>query len=173
MWQFLNYPITNGEFYEGKIQINKDKKYFDFEKEIVTQNSLPETDQLFNSMERIEKNGLKNPLVIDYYEIKKKQLTYLRQGANIEKLNAVVSELNEAVLLLNDFILYRNKKFKPTFSDEEINNMIQKPIEKLIKCKNEIYKVGSIGSENASNLTSIKKTQNNSYHYSKNIIYKN
>ena len=158
MWQFLNYPITNGEFYEGKIQINKDKKYFDFEKEIVDQNSLPETDQLFNSMERIEKNGLKNKLVIDYYEIQKKQLTYLRQGANIEKLNAVVTELNEAVLLLNDFILYRNKKFKPTFSDEEINNMIQKPREKLIKCQNDIDKVGSIGSENASNVTSIKKS---------------
>ena len=145
-------------FTKEKSKSIKKKKYFDFEKEIVDQNSLPETDQLFNSMERIEKNGLKNKLVIDYYEIQKKQLTYLRQGANIEKLNAVVTELNEAVLLLNDFILYRNKKFKPTFSDEEINNMIQKPREKLIKCQNDIDKVGSIGSENASNVTSIKKS---------------
>ena len=158
MCQFLNYPITNGEFYEGKIQINKDKKYFDFEKEIVDQNSLPKSDQLFNSMERIKKNGLKNKLVVDYYEIQKKQLTYLRQGDNIEKLNAVVTELNEAVLLLNDFILYRNKKFKPTFSDEDINNMIQKPREKLIKCRNDIAQVGSIGNENASNVTSVKKS---------------
>ena len=157
LWQFLNYPITNEEFYEGKIQINKEKKYFDFEKEIAEQNALSETDQLLTSIERIEKSGLKNTLIIEDYEIKKKQLTYFRQDANINKLNAVVAELNEAVTLLNDFILYRNKKFKPSFSDEEINNMIQKPIEKLIKCKNEIYKVGSIGSENASNLTSIKK----------------
>lgn len=158
LWQFLNYPITNGEFYEGKIQINKAKKYFDFEKEIAKQKTLTKIDQLFTSAERIEKNGLKNALIVEYYDIKKKQLTYLRQNANIDKLNAIVAEMNEAVVLLNDFILYRNNKFKPTFSDEEINNMIQKPREKLIKCQNEIYKIGSTGTENASNVTSIKKS---------------
>ena len=36
--------------------------------------------------------------------------------------------------------------------------MIQKPREKLIKCQNDIYKVGAIGPENASYLTSIKKS---------------
>ncbi|SHF73024.1 Transglutaminase-like superfamily protein [Flavobacterium fluvii] len=158
LWQFLNYPITNGEFYEGKIQVNKNKKFFDFDKEIAKQNSMTEIDQLFASAERIEKNGLKNALIVEYYDVKKKQLTYLRQNANIEKLNAVVAEMNEAVVLLNDFILYRNNKFKPTFSDDEINNMIQKPREKLIKCQNEIYKVGSTGTENASNVASIKKS---------------
>ena len=85
-------------------------------------------------------------------------MTYLRQNANIEKLNAVVAEMNEAVVLLNDFISYRNNKFKPTFPDEEINNMIQKPREKLIKCRDEVYKVGSTGTENASNMASIKKS---------------
>jgi hypothetical protein len=158
LWQFLNYPITNGEFYEGKTQINKTKKYFDFEKEIAQNNALTESDQLFASVERIEKNGLKNALIVEYYEVKKKQLTYLRLNANIEKLNAVVAEMNEAVVLLNDFIFYKNNKFKPTFPDDAINNMIQKPREKLIKCQNDIYKVGAIGSENASYLTSIKKS---------------
>lgn len=158
LWQFLNYPITNGEFYEGKTQINKTKKYFDFEKEIAKNNALAATDQLFASAERIEKNGLRNALIVEYYEVKKKQLTYLRLNSNIEKLNAVVAEMNEAVVLLNDFIFYKNNKFKPTFPDEEINNMIQKPREKLIKCQNDIYKVGAIGSENASYLNSIKKS---------------
>lgn len=158
LWQFLNYPITNAEFYEGKIQINKTKKYFDFEKEIVQHNSLNPIDQLFASAERIEKNGLKNALIVEHYGIKKKQLANLRQNASIEKLNAIVAEMNEAVVLLNDFILYRNNKFRPTFSDEEINDMIQKPREKLIKCQNDIYKVGSTGPENASNLNSVKKS---------------
>ena len=158
LWQFLNYPITNGEFYEGKIQIDKSKKYFDFEKEITKQNRLSEIDRLFDSSERIEKNGLKNALIVEYYGVKKKQLTYLRQNENIEKLNAIVAEMNEAVVLLNDFILYKNNKFKPTFSDEEISNMIQKPREKLIKCQNDIYKVGSTGTENASYVNSMKKS---------------
>jgi hypothetical protein len=158
LWQFLNYPITNQEFYQGKIQINKTKKYFDFEDEIVKYNSLSEIDKLFESADRIEKNGLKNALILERYEGKRKQLTYLRQNANIDKLNSIVNEMNEAVILLNDFIHYRNNKFKPSFSDYEINNMIQTPRAKLAKCQNEIYYVGTVGNENASNVASIKKS---------------
>ncbi len=158
LWQFLNFPITNGEFYEGKTQINKTKKYFDFEKELVKQSSLSEIDQLFESAERIEKNGLKNAMIVDRYQSVKKNLTYLRQNANIDKLNGIVNEMNEAVVLLNDFIFYRNHKFKPTLPDEDIKTMIEKPREKLMKCQKDIDAVGSTGSENASNLFSIKKS---------------
>lgn len=158
LWQFLNYPITNNEFYLSKTQIDKTKKYFDFEKEIAKQSNLSEIDQLFESSERIEKNGLKNALIREEYQNKKKQLTYLRQNGNIEKMNAVVTEMNEAVVLLNDFIIYRNNKFKPALPDEQINDMIQKPREKLLKCQNDIYKIGSTGSENASNMNSMKKS---------------
>ena len=158
LWQFLNYPITNAEFYEGKTQINKTKKYFDFEKEIARQSILSEMDQLFESAERIEKNGLKNAMIVAYYENQKKHSTVLRENKNIDKLNGIVNEMNEAVVLLNDFIFYRNKKFKPTFPDDEINNMIQKPREKLIKCQNDIYTVGSTGTDNKANVSSIKKS---------------
>ena len=115
-------------------------------------------DQLFESAERIEKNGLKNAMIVAYYENQKKHSTVLRENKNIEKLNGIVNEMNEAVVLLNDFIFYRNKKFKPTFPDDEINNMIQKPREKLIKCQNDIYTVGSTGTDNKANVSSIKKS---------------
>lgn len=158
LWQFLNYPVTNGEFYGGKTQLDKTKKYFDFEKEIVLYYNISENDQLFESAGRIEKNGLKNAMILEDYNIKKKQWNNLMQNANIEKLNTIVAELNEAVVLLNDFIMYRNKKFKPTFSDEVINKMIQTPREKLAKCQKDIFNLGMVGSENKSNLISIKKT---------------
>ena len=158
LWQFLNYPITNTEFYEGKTQIDATKKYFDFEKEITKQNDLSEMDQLFESALRIEQNGLKNAMIVASYKSKKELLTFLRQSANIDKLNGIVKEINEAVVFLNDFILYKNKRFKPTLPDDEIINMIQKPREKLIKCQQDIYTVGSTGAENTANLLSIKQT---------------
>ena len=158
LWQFLNYPVTNGEFYEGKIHVNKSKKYFDFEREIAKYNNLSQTDQLFESAQRIEKNGLKNALIIERYDGKKKQLVHSRKNTNIDKLNSIVSEMNEAVALLNDFIHYRNQQFKPTFSDVEINNMIQTPRQKLVKCQNDIYAIGDVGDENRSNLLVIKKS---------------
>lgn len=158
IWQFLNYPITNEEFYEGKIQINKNKKYFDFEKEITKYKAMSEVDQLYAAAERIEKNGLKNAMILKRYEGKKRQLLHLQKNTNIEKLNIIVNEMNEAVVLLNDFIHYRNNKFSPVFSDEEISNMIEIPVDRLAKCQNEIYSVGSVGAENTAKVSSIKKS---------------
>lgn len=160
LWQFLNYPITNQEFYDGKTQTNKSKKYFDFEKELAKYNSLTEVHQVFESAERIQKNGIKNALILERLEGKKKQLISLRENTNIEKLNSIVADYNEAIILLNDFIYYRNNKFKPTLPDDEIQKMIEKPKEKLIKCQDAIYIVGSVGNENSSNLTALKKSIN-------------
>ncbi|GGA79236.1 hypothetical protein GCM10008015_19940 [Flavobacterium palustre] len=157
MWQFLNYPVTNAEFYGGKTQLDKTKKYFDFEKEIALYYKISENDQLFESAARIEKNGLKNAMILEYYNMTKKQWNNTMQNANIDKLNVVVNEYNEALLLLNDFIMYRNKKFKPTFPDEKTQQMIQTPREKLAKCQNDIFKIGTVGSENASNMSSLKR----------------
>ncbi|OAB28180.1 Transglutaminase-like superfamily protein [Flavobacterium fryxellicola] len=158
LWQFLYYPITNSEFYAGKVQINTSKKYFDFEREISKYNAMSETDQLYAAAERIEKNGLKNALVLERYDFKKKKLEYLRRNANIEKLNAIVNEMNLAVILLNDFVHYRNNQFKPTFSDDEISKMIQTPQEKLAKCQDAIYAVGPVGSESSAYVASVKKS---------------
>ena len=54
--------------------------------------------------------------------------------------------------------MYRNKKFKPTFSDEVISDMIQNPKDKLVKCQNDIFSLGTVGSENTSNVISLKNT---------------
>jgi hypothetical protein len=94
LWQFLKYPITNAEFYEGKTKEDKTRNYFDFEKKQATHNSLSEVDQLFESSERIEKNGLKNALIVTYYQTQRQNLTALRQNINVQKLNAVVNDMN-------------------------------------------------------------------------------
>ncbi len=157
LWQFLNYPINNQEFYEGKIQIDKTKKYFDFEGELTRYNQLSETNKLFETIKRMENNGVKNAMIAERLDIKKKNLAYLRQSSSIDKLNAVVNDYNQAIVMLNDFIYYRNNKFKPTLADGEIKRMIQIPRDMLVKCQEGIFSVGYVGSENASNLNSIKK----------------
>lgn len=161
LWQFLNYPITNQEFYEGKTQINKSKKYFDFENEIAKYESSSEIDKLYDSAERIEKNGVENNLILERLKNKDKNISYLRQKTNVEKLNRIVNDCNQAINLLNDFIQYRNKRFSPALPDNEIKNMIEIPKEKLIECQNELHNVGYVGNENSSSLASLKKSINN------------
>jgi len=158
MWQFLNYPVSHDAFYEGKTQLDKTQKYFDFEKEITLYSKLEQKDQLFETAKRVEKSGLKNSLISSYYQNKKEHWSGLIQNENVDKMNAIVAELNEAVLQLNDFIMYRNKKFKPTFPDEKIAKMIQIPREKLQKCQNDVFKIVMMDSQNLSNLSSLKKS---------------
>lgn len=158
MWEFLNYPITNQEFYDGKIQINKSKKYFDYQVEIDKYEKLSDEDKAFESAERIKKNGILNNLISEQYQFKKTEFTVLTHNLNIEKLNLITNNYNQAIVLLNDFIYYRNKKFKPTLPDSEISKMIQTPKESLAKCQNDINTIGSIGSENIANLASLKKS---------------
>ena len=160
LWQFLNYPTTNNEFYEGLTQINKSKKYFNFESEIVKYNALSESDKLLESAARIEKNGVINSIILERLESKKKEIAYLLHNTNIEKLNSIVNNYNDAVDLLNEFIHYRNNKFKPVLSDDEISQMIELPIKKLTQCQDTIYSVGAVGKSNSSNLSSLKKSIN-------------
>jgi hypothetical protein len=161
LWQFLNYPITNQEFYDGKTQINKSKEYFDFESEIAKYESSSEIDKLYDSAERIEKNGVENNLILERLKNKDKNISYLRQKINTEKLNMIANDCNQAINLLNDFIYYRNKQFSPTLPDNQIKSMIEAPKEKLIECQNAIYNVGYVGNENSSSLASLKKSIKN------------
>lgn len=157
LWQFLNYPISNQEFYDGKIQVNKLKKYFDYQAAIDKYVKLSDGDKAFETAERIQKNGILNNLILEQYKYKKKKFAILTHNINIEKLNTITNNYNQAIVLLNDFIYYRNNKFKPTLPDSEISKMIQTPKDSLVKCQKDINSVGSVGSENASSLASLKK----------------
>jgi len=156
--QFINYPITNQEFIDGKTQINKNKKNFDFEREITKFESLPKIDQLFESAQRIEKNGIKNQLISQAYTYAKTSWNTQRENENGTKYNAVVKQYNEAINELNDFIYYRNNKFKPILPDDEIKSKIQSPIEKFKKCQEDLYRVNSLSSVDSNSISTFKKS---------------
>ncbi|MFN7044917.1 MAG: transglutaminase domain-containing protein [Flavobacterium sp.] len=155
MWEFLNTPISNFEFYNGIIS-GKGKENFNFEKEIEKYDNLSEVDKLFESSERVEKNGLINNLTKDYYFYKRNNFQVLIQNNNIAKYNSIIEDYNQAVNELNGFIYYRNIKFKPLYSDENIAQMIQSPYDKLKKCNTDISNLGSIGKENSSEVYALK-----------------
>lgn len=158
LWEFLNYPITNQEFYDGKIQIDKSKPYFDFNKEIERNLSLSENDKIWESRKRVEKNGIKNKLIQEYLTSKKNEQEVVNHNFYVEQINAITAEFNQAIDLFNDFIYYKNNKFKPTLSDYEINKMIQTPKENLVKCQNKLDNLSAVGSSNRTNLASLRKS---------------
>ncbi len=156
LWQFSNEPITNHEFFIGIIQKDKPKTNFNFDSEIEKYETQPKEEQAFEAAERIEKNAVINNLIAEYLASKKEEFNVIRQNKNIEKVAQIVLDYNSAVASLNDFILYRNKNFKPLYSDEIISEMINTPLNALKKCQDAIYGVGSVGKDNTSNLKTLK-----------------
>lgn len=158
LWQLLNEPLTNSEFISGKSDSAKPKMNFDYNAEIEKYEKLSDADKAFEASERIEKNGLLNKMIEDYYNLKKKEFTVINQNKSVEKLISISADFNQAISYLNDFILFRNKRFKPAQSDETLKGMMQDLKDKMNKCKDDVYNVGSVSSENAPNLNSLKRS---------------
>lgn len=55
LWQFVNYPITNQEFYEGKTQQNKTKLFFNFNDTMQVYEQQNHIDQLISTAYRVKK----------------------------------------------------------------------------------------------------------------------
>ena len=124
LWQFLNYPITNQEFYEGKTQQNKSKLFFNYADSIREFENQEHITQLISSARRIEKNGVKNSLIFDRLQHIKMEVEYDKQNKIVNLYNTAAANYNEGIILYNHFIEYRNKQFTPMKADREIRKMI-------------------------------------------------
>jgi hypothetical protein len=128
MWQFLTYPISNQEFYNGSTGVDKSKKRFDFEAEISKYYKSSELEQLIGSSARIKKNGVVNTMILNQLTYEKSKIEYYKQVKVSDYLKTIVSLYNEGLDDLNRFII--EKQFKP-ISDKELKAMIDGPKNKL------------------------------------------
>jgi hypothetical protein len=158
LWQFLNSPWNNQEFYDGKEALNKPKMNFDYQMELQQYEKLSDGEKAFEAAARVEKSGFKNTLISEYHTFLKSQFTALTENKNIERLNQVVADYNEAISYFNDFVIYRQKKFKPVISDEVMTAMVKTIKDKFLKCNDQVYKVGAVGSQNSAMLSGLKKS---------------
>lgn len=179
LWQFTKEPISNREFYNGKLYDGKPKINFEYQIEIDKYLKLSEIDKAFESAERIQKNEIINDLILEQYTYLKSVFNASRYNKNIEKFNEIIEDYNVAIVLLNDFIIYRNKGFTPVFSDAILLEMIQTPNEKLENIQKEVFLISSIGKENAANFNELKssitdavKQSNEQYNFVKDYISK-
>ena len=158
LWQFSKEPISNREFYNGKNYDNKPLVNFDYQNEIDKYNKLSEIDKAFESSERIQNNEIINDLILEEYNYKKSVFNATRLNKNIEKVTEIIEDYNVAIVLLNDFIIYRNKGFTPTFSDAILLEMIQTPKERLENIQKEIFGISSVGKENATSFNELRSS---------------
>lgn len=124
LWQFLNYPITNQEFYDAKTQENKLKPFFNFPDSINLYEKQEYIDQLVSAAARIEKNGLKNSLLFDRLQHIKLEIENIRQNKIVALYNGAAADYNEGINAYNTYTQYWNKQFTPLKPDNEIQQML-------------------------------------------------
>lgn len=150
LWQFLNYPLSNAEFYAGKIVSNTSKPYFDYKDSINTYEHLNHVDQLTAEARRIETNGLKNSMIFDRYQHIKIDLENekiiaqnARQNLITNFYNASLIDYNIAIKDFNDFIDYRNHKFSPEKTDEAIKAMLDSVTSRINTAKKNLNQISN------------------------------
>lgn len=141
LWQFLHYPITNQEFYEGATEENTSKPFFNYTDSIKAYDQQTHIEQLTSAATRIEKNGLKNAMIFSRLQDIKVETENNRQSTMVNAYNAAVNDYNETIKYLNDFINYRNKQFTPSKSDSAIQNMLTSTSQSLTSAKTKLNEI--------------------------------
>lgn len=134
MWELLNYPVTNQQFYQGETRVDTTKAFFSYSDSIGVYLMEPETDRLISATRRIESNGVRNSMIFDRVQHNRREIEYYTNKQKVELQNKAIDIYNEAVNIFNDgvnrlnrFIDYRNHQFRPGKTDEELRLMLDEP----------------------------------------------
>ena len=158
MWEFLEYPVTNQEFYEGKTEVNKAKPFFSYRDSIAAYDKLDENEQLAAAGRRIEANGVKNSMVYDRLEHVKRALEVNRRNGVSKAYNLAYADYSEAIRLDNVFINYKNNQFIPLKPDAEIKQMLIDVDEKIKSAEAKLAGIKEVQPDQEAMLLSLRKS---------------
>lgn len=165
LWQFLNHPVTTTQFYENKAVQNQDASYFNYQDSIRAYNQSGLQPQLQGAIYRIEKNGVRNAMIFDRLHHLKMQLENLRikeqnekQQAAVDAINRITDDYNDAIILINQYIDYRNHQFTPSKPDEAVKEMFDTAARSFTNITERLSKVDDAFSNVASAKASLQKS---------------
>ncbi|MEO6638729.1 MAG: transglutaminase domain-containing protein [Ginsengibacter sp.] len=140
LFQFLNYPLTYQEFNKGYSAGNKSRAYFNHPDSINLYQRQDSFAQFISTFIRIQNNGTPSSLVALKLSQLKMETEIVYQGTDADLYNAAVSDYTAALTDFKSFLNYRNNRFLPTKSSNEINAMLD-AIERKIANANTKLKV--------------------------------
>ena len=142
LWEFLYYPVSTEDFFNGKTAVNKTKPYFNYPDSIRVYEAQDTVVREAAAADRIERNGVRNTATADMIrhlridvENHRRQAETDRQNRIVDSFNIVSRDYNEAVSQFNIFINYRNARFNPAKPDAEIQQMLDSADHMLQKAK--------------------------------------
>ena len=159
LFQLVNYPVTNQEFYEGKITQNKTKPFFNYVDSLELYKKQNPVERMVSAAYRIEKNGIKNAMIFDRLQHIKVELENDRITTSTNLYNLAASYYNDAARNLNAFIQYRNKQFNPLKTDTEIQEMINIPIKNIEEANANLSQIKNVDAKTTTLINGLKASQ--------------
>lgn len=160
MWQFLDYPVTVQDFIDGKFYQDNSRDYFNFSDSLKALDSLDYLFSLERSVDRIQKNGIRNSLIFDRLQHLKLEIDNYKQNQTVNLYNGAVADYNEGINLLNEFINYRNSQFKPIQTDAAIQAMVDNADANLKKAADKLKQIKYTDPRSASMVIQLHKSLN-------------
>lgn len=138
LWQFSNYPITKLEFQNRKWKSKNKEVFFNFIDTLKRYDHQTEIERLLNTAYRIKNNGISS--YIDYYNLNqlKIRIKNIYDRKAVEQYNIALKYFNDAIILSNKYITYRNKYYLPYKSDANIKQMLNDIEDSLILSQNQL-----------------------------------
>jgi hypothetical protein len=131
MWQCLDQPLSIQDFYHGEREQQNIDVNYTFADSINDYMQLTGLEQYEITLRRIEENGIRNGVILDYarfleqtLENAELQKKYEYQKQMVDKLNNAVLHYNAGATMFNRYINYYNRQFNPSIPDIEIQRML-------------------------------------------------
>ena len=141
LWQFLYYPISPQEFYEGNTAICKENPFFNYVDTLKIYENSSKAEKLISTIRRIEQIGEGNILAPNQQHMIGEEKIAMKNQLSTVYYNSAVDFYNEGVNKLNWFIDQWNKKQMTQKKQAEVKNMIKSIEKTLINSQNELQKI--------------------------------
>ena len=143
VWQLLAHTVSHRQFYSGNFFTNKEQPYFNYVDSINGYIRMDSLQKLRTVAFRIEQYGLYNSLVKDRLALTKMQIEIIRQDKDADMYNSSVADLNDATVIYNNFVQYRNKQFTPAIADEALQTLLDGIDTKLLQAHKKLDEIAT------------------------------
>ena len=146
LWQLLEQPWTHGDFRKGYAK-KKDQPRFSFTDSINSYLQGDSLQQLMSVARRVQQSAALNEDADIWYRYSRMKIHIIQQEENMQFFNGAVADLNQAKQLFNEFVQYRNNRFRPARNDHEIKRMFLRIEDLLYQSEQQLNGIG-VKSEN-------------------------
>ncbi|MEO6730843.1 MAG: transglutaminase domain-containing protein [Ferruginibacter sp.] len=122
LWKLLEHPEAAYDF--RKEVSKRNRPAYNFKDSVKIFLQLDSLQQLEASTRRIRQAGLENERQKNWVNYNQMKIAIIYGEKDMDLYNSAVADLNKANAVFNDFIHYRNNRFSPAKTDEQMNSLL-------------------------------------------------